>query len=132
MNKAKESLKKYYHTERRKLSTSSSIAVQITCSIFSFVPFLSAFLLVELYCNYTFVFISLATFGSVGIVLGSFLLNYVYQKRFIFKWWQKILLTLVVLILEIIPMIILAFVFNRAKIDMFHLITISVFRFLFW
>ena len=112
---AKDSLHKYYNKERTRLSTSTSIAIQITCSIFSFVPYLFSFILVEWKCNHRLAILGPGIFVSVGIVIASFLLNYLHKKRFVMEWWKKLLIGLFILNSFISSTLLLATVFFKQR-----------------
>ncbi len=128
MEKAIASLKKYYQKEKLKLSTKSSKIVQIICTILSFVPFAAAFLTVELGYNYRYAFIFAVTLGSVEIIFGTVLLNYLYQKRYVLKWWQYLLAGLLLVFILGGPMIALYATFASAKINVIYFITIGIFQ----
>ncbi|HQB31813.1 MAG TPA: DUF2207 domain-containing protein [Erysipelotrichaceae bacterium] len=128
VNNAKDALNKYYDKERTRLSTSTSIAAQTTCAIFSFVPFLFAFVLVEWKVSHRFSLLGLGVAGSIAIAAGSFLLNHIHKKRFVLKWWRYLLLGISAFSLYMFSVFSLAIVYKEAKMNTYHLVTICIFQ----
>lgn len=139
IHRVEKMLDKYFDSNKRRLFTRRSVALQSAMTILSFIPIgVASFML---YYNYyydlplSFIWVAI---DAITIVAFSSIMVYLDSKRYVHKWYTKTLLYVLSLILFTIPVIILVFITVRTHTSiwfsfvciLFNIVVIVITRFM--
>ena len=139
IHRVEKMLDKYFDSNKRRLFTRRSVALQSAMTILSFIPIgVASFML---YYNYyydlplSFIWVAI---DAITIVAFSSIMVYLDNKRYMHKWYTKTLLYVLSLVLFTIPVIILVFITVRTHTSiwfsfvciLFNIVVIVITRFM--
>lgn len=139
IHRVEKMLDKYFDSNKRRLFTRRSVALQSAMTILSFIPIgVASFML---YYNYyydlplSFIWVAI---DAITIVAFSSIMVYLDSKRYMHKWYTKTLLYVLSLVLFTIPVIILVFITVRTHTSiwfsfvciLFNIVVIVITRFM--
>lgn len=139
IHRVEKMLDKHFDSNKRRLFTRRSVALQSAMTILSFIPIgVASFML---YYNYyydlplSFIWVAI---DAITIVAFSSIMVYLDSKRYVHKWYTKTLLYVLSLVLFTIPVIILVFITVRTHTSiwfsfvciLFNIVVIVITRFM--
>ena len=139
IHRVEKMLDKHFDSNKRRLFTRRSVALQSAMTILSFIPIgVASFML---YYNYyydlplSFIWVAI---DAITIVAFSSIMVYLDSKRYMHKWYTKTLLYVLSLVLFTIPVIILVFITVRTHTSiwfsfvciLFNIVVIVITRFM--
>ncbi|MBQ9037243.1 MAG: DUF2207 domain-containing protein [Erysipelotrichaceae bacterium] len=139
IHRVEKMLDKYFDSNKRRLFTRRSVALQSAMTILSFIPIgVASFML---YYNYyydlplSFIWVAI---DAITIIAFSSIMVYLDNNRYVHKWYTKTLLYVLSLVLFTIPVIILVFITVRTHTSiwfsfvciLFNIVVIVITRFM--
>lgn len=111
IGRVEKMLDKYFNSKKRRLFTESSLTVQTICLMLSFLPIgITSFMLY--YCYYYDMVVGLiwVAIDAITIIGATAIMVYMDNRRYMHKWYTKLLLYIAVGVLFTIPVIILVYI----------------------